>query len=106
MRNMSMTLYTPRIDQPCSNSRYPEAVLASTSLLHVHEPCSVLWIVSSGSMVMLSSLTRTRVLDTPRYRACVTPSVLHPKSFMKTCHEHHVYVLVHVIKCVNQFLVT
>ena len=22
----------------------------------------------------------------------VTPSLLHPKSFTKTCHEHHVYV--------------
>ena len=29
----------------------------------------------------------------------VTPSVLHPKSFAKTCHEHHIYVLMHVIKC-------
>ena len=29
-----------------------------------------------------------------------------PKSFTKTHHEHHVYVLVHVIKCVDQFLVT
>ena len=31
----------------------------------------------------------------------VTPSVLHCKSFTKTCHEHHVYVLMHVIKCVD-----
>ena len=31
----------------------------------------------------------------------VTPSVLHCKSF-KTCHEHHVYVLMHVIKSVDQ----
>ena len=31
----------------------------------------------------------------------VTPSVLHPKSFTKTCHENHVYVLMHVIKCVG-----
>jgi len=34
----------------------------------------------------------------------VTPSVLHRKSFTKTCHEHHVYVLMQVIKCVDQFL--
>ena len=34
----------------------------------------------------------------------VTPPVLHRKSFTKTCHEHHVYVLMHVIKCVDQFL--
>ena len=34
----------------------------------------------------------------------VTPSVLHHKSFTKTYHEHHVYVLMHVIECVNQFL--
>ena len=40
------------------------------------------------------------------YDSGVTPSVLHPKSFTKTCHEHHVYVLVYVIKCVDQFLVT
>ena len=36
----------------------------------------------------------------------VTPSVLHPKSIIKTCHEYHVYVLMYVIKCVDQFLVT
>ena len=36
--------------------------------------------------------------------AVVTPSVLHRKSFTKTCHEHHVYGLIHVIKCVDQFL--
>ena len=36
----------------------------------------------------------------------VTPLVLHPKPFTKICHEHHVYVLMHMIKCVDQFLVT
>ena len=36
----------------------------------------------------------------------VTPSVLHPKQTTKPCHEHHVYVIKHVIKCVDQFLVT
>ena len=36
----------------------------------------------------------------------VTPSVLHPKSFIKTCHEHHVYVLMYVIECVDKFFVT
>ena len=34
----------------------------------------------------------------------VTPSMLHRKSFTKTSHEHRVYVLMHVIKCVDQFL--
>ena len=36
----------------------------------------------------------------------VTPSVIHPKSFTKTCHEHHVYVLMHVMECVDKFLIT
>ena len=36
----------------------------------------------------------------------VTPSMLHPKLFIKTCHGHHVYVLMHVIECVDKFLVT
>ena len=36
----------------------------------------------------------------------VTPSVLHPKSITKTCHEHHVYVLMYVIECIDKFLVT
>ena len=35
-----------------------------------------------------------------------TPSVLHPKLFIKTCHEHHVYMLMHVIECVDKFLIT
>ena len=34
----------------------------------------------------------------------VTPSVLRPKPTTKSCHEHHVYVLMHVIKCVDQFM--
>ena len=34
----------------------------------------------------------------------VTTSVLHHKSFTKTCHKHHVYVLMHVTSCVDQFL--
>ena len=34
----------------------------------------------------------------------ITPLVLHHKSFTKTCHEHHVYMLMHVIECVDQFL--
>ena len=42
--------------------------------------------------------------QTKKWRDSVTPSVLHHKSFTKTCHEHHVYVLMHVIKCVDQFL--
>ena len=34
----------------------------------------------------------------------VTPSVLHPKSFTKTRHEHHIYVLVHVMECIDEAL--
>ena len=36
----------------------------------------------------------------------VTPSVLHPKQHAKSCHEHHVYVTLHVIKSVDELLVT
>ena len=36
----------------------------------------------------------------------VTPSVLCPKQTTKSCHEHHVYVIMHVIECVDKFLVT
>ena len=36
----------------------------------------------------------------------VTPSVLLPKQTTKPCYEHHVYVIMHVIKCVNKLLVT
>ena len=35
----------------------------------------------------------------------VTPSVLRPKQTTKLCHEHHVYVIKHVIECVDKFLV-
>ena len=35
----------------------------------------------------------------------VTPSVLHPKQTTKPCHKHHVYVIMHVIECVDKFLV-
>ena len=33
----------------------------------------------------------------------VTRSVLHCKLFTKICYEHHVYMLMHVIKSVDQF---
>ena len=33
----------------------------------------------------------------------VTPSVLPLKQLAKLCHEHHVFVIMHVIKCVDQF---
>ena len=33
----------------------------------------------------------------------VTPSVLRPKQITKTCHEHHVYVITHVVECVDEF---
>ena len=34
----------------------------------------------------------------------VTPSVLRPKQITKPCHEHHVYVIMHVMKCVDNIL--
>ena len=34
----------------------------------------------------------------------VTPSVLPLKQLAKLCHEHHVFVIMHVIKCVDPFL--
>ena len=30
--------------------------------------------------------------------------MLHPKSFTKTRHEHHIYVLVHVMECIDEAL--
>jgi hypothetical protein len=36
----------------------------------------------------------------------VTPSVLRPKQTTKSCHGHHVYVIMHVVKCVYKFLLT
>ena len=35
----------------------------------------------------------------------VTPSVLRPKETTKSCHGHHVYVIMHVIEGVDKFLV-
>ena len=32
--------------------------------------------------------------------------VLHPKQPAKSCHEHHVYMTLHVIKSVDELLVT
>ena len=46
----------------------------------------------------------SRALDVVGGGGTVTPLVLHHKSFTKICHEHHVYVLMHVIKCVDQFM--
>ena len=37
--------------------------------------------------------------------ATVTPSVLRPKQTTKSCHEHHVYVIIYVIESVDKFLV-
>ena len=34
----------------------------------------------------------------------VTPSVLRPKQTTKSSHEHHVYVIMHVIEGVDNFL--
>ena len=48
--------------------------------------------------------------STKRGRRCsskvktVTTSMLHPKSFTKTCHEHHTCVLMHVLKWVDNAL--
>ena len=36
----------------------------------------------------------------------VTPLVLRPKQIIKLYYEHHVYVIMHVIECVDKFLVT
>ena len=36
----------------------------------------------------------------------VTPSVLRPKQTTKPYHEHHVYVIMHVIECVEKLFVT
>ena len=35
----------------------------------------------------------------------ITPSVLRPKQITKSCHEHHVYVIMHVIEGGEKFLV-
>ena len=32
----------------------------------------------------------------------ITPSVLHRKSFTKTRHEHHTYVVMHVMKQIGE----
>ena len=36
----------------------------------------------------------------------VTPLVLRPKQTTKSCHEHHVYVIMYVMKCVDNIFVT
>jgi len=36
----------------------------------------------------------------------VTPSVLRPKQITKSCHEHHVYVIMYVMECVDNIFVT
>ena len=36
---------------------------------------------------------------------CVTPSVLRPKPTTKSCHEHRVCVIMHVIEGVDKFFV-
>ena len=36
----------------------------------------------------------------------VTPLVLCPKQITKPCHEHHVYVRMHVMECVDKIFVT
>ena len=36
----------------------------------------------------------------------VTLLVLHPKQTTKPCDEHHVYVIMHVMECVDNIFVT
>ena len=36
----------------------------------------------------------------------VTPSVLRPKQTTKLYHEHHVYVIMYVMECVDNIFVT
>ena len=36
------------------------------------------------------------------YIYILTPSVLHPKSFTKTHHEHHTYGVMHVMKRIGE----
>ena len=46
----------------------------------------------------------------PGIRSCarmsVTPSVLRPKQITKPCHEHHVYVIIHVMEGVDNIFMT
>ena len=51
-------------------------------------------------------LAIARLRNQRRRGSAVTPSVLHPKLFTKTCHEHHVCVSMHAIECIDKFLVT
>ena len=34
----------------------------------------------------------------------VTPSVLHPKQITKPCHEHRVYMIMHVMEWIDEVL--
>ena len=36
----------------------------------------------------------------------VTPSVLRRKQITKSCHQHHVYVIMYVMECVDNIFVT
>ena len=40
------------------------------------------------------------------HRLLVRPSVLRPKQITKPCHEHHIYVIIHVMECVDKFFGT
>ena len=61
-------------------------------------------VTTSASSVPGPSPASTRLGSAARVVPPVTLSVLHPKSFTKTCYEHYVYVLMHVIECVKKFL--
>ena len=50
--------------------------------------------------------TGTHTVDVSKTKSSsVTPSVLRPKQTTKSCHEHHIYVITHVIEGVDKFLV-
>jgi hypothetical protein len=53
---------------------------------------------------MYSNSFRNRAPPVHRHVTHVTPSVLRSKQLTKTIHEHHIYVILHVINCVDRVL--
>ena len=79
-------------------SIHPDQLLiVEAAIRHLLEPQNLTRIVQDPVCGEIFVLCRTR------QEVDVTPSVLHYKSFTKTCHEHHVYVLMQVIKSVDPF---
>ena len=67
------------------------------------------WARGLSLAILTDTHTVVELKNTSYSLAClliVTPSVLRPKPTTKPCHEHHVYVIKHVVKCVDQFLIT